>query len=92
MIVNLVRHVGDNIVLERIDGNLLFEGGAAQEGVLATFQLDDRELTGRVINVVEEPDEETVVEIELIDQAAQDAEGEITRANLPPDDDTGTRI
>lgn len=58
MIVNLVRHVGDNIVLERIDGNLLFEGGAAQEGVLATFQLDDRELTGRVINVVEEPEKD----------------------------------
>jgi hypothetical protein len=92
MIVNLARRVGDSVVLERIDGDLLFEGGAAQEGVLATFQLDDRELTGRVINVADRPDEETVVEIELVDQVTQDAEGEITRANLPPGDDTGTKI
>jgi len=92
MIVNLARRVGDSVVLERIDGDLLFEGGAAQEGVLATFQLDDRELTGRVINVADRPDEETVVEIELIDQVTQDAGGEITRANLPPGDDTGTKI
>ena len=92
MIVNLARRVGDSVVLERIDGDLLFEGGAAQEGVLATFQLDDREFTGRVINVADRPDEETVVEIELIDQVTQDAGGEITRANLPPGDDTGTKI
>jgi hypothetical protein len=92
MIVNLARRVGDSVILEHIDGDLLFEGGAAQEGVLVTFQLDDREFSGRVIKVVDEPDEETVVKIELIDQAAQDAGGEITRANLPPDDDTGTKI
>jgi hypothetical protein len=92
MIVNLARRVGDSVVLERIDGDLLFEGGAAQEGVLATFQLEDRELTGRVINVANGPDEETVIEIELIDQVTQDAEGEITRANLPPGDDTDTKI
>jgi hypothetical protein len=92
MIVNLTRRVEDSVVLDRIHGDLLFEGGAAEKGVLATFQLDNRELTGRVINVTDEPDQETVVEIELIDQVAQDAEGEITRANLPPGGDIGTKI
>jgi len=90
MIINLARRVGDSVTLEHIDRDLLFEGGAAQEGVLVTFQLDDQEVTGRIINVADEPGEETVVKIELIDQAAQDAGGEITKANLPPGDDTDT--
>jgi hypothetical protein len=90
MIVNLARRVGDSMVLEHIDGDLLFEGGAAQEGVVVTFRLDDREVAGRVTNVAEHPKEETVVKIDLIDQAAQDAGGEITKANLPPGDDTDT--
>jgi hypothetical protein len=71
MIVKLARRAGDSAVLEQIGGDLLFEGGAVQEGVLVTFQLDDREFTGRVINVADQPDKETVVKIELIDQAAQ---------------------
>jgi hypothetical protein len=83
MIINLARRVGDSVTLEHIDSDLLFEGGAAQEGVLVTFKLDE---------VADEPGEETVVKIELIDQAAQDAGGEITRANLPPDDETDTKI
>jgi hypothetical protein len=92
MIVNVVRP-GDSRVLEQVDGGLLFEGGAAEEGVLATFQLDGREATGRVVRVLPaDPAADSVVEIELIDREHHDRESEITLANLPPDDETDTKI
>ncbi|HVH79963.1 MAG TPA: hypothetical protein VM782_11265 [Stellaceae bacterium] len=88
MIVNVVRRTDGSPVLERIDGDLQFMGGAAQEGVLATFDLDGREVTGRVVRVLDPEDgaadAESVIEIELIDEADQDLESEVTRANLPP--------
>jgi hypothetical protein len=87
MIVNLTRRVGDCMVVERIEGDTLFEGGAAQLGVLATFTLDGHEVTGRIINVVEDPEAELIVEVELIDEAEMDAEAEFTRENLPPEND-----
>ena len=93
MIVNVVRRAGDSAVLERIDGDLLFEGGAAEEGVLATFQLDGREVTGRVIRVLPADaavDAESSIEIELIDEEGHDIDSEITLANLPPDKDEFT--
>ncbi|HZK89572.1 MAG TPA: hypothetical protein VFC56_05435 [Stellaceae bacterium] len=101
MIVNLARRDGDNVVLERIEGNFLFEGGEAQEGVLVTFEHAGSEVTGRVINVAPAsfvegpdpgPDAGPVVEIELVDDCMQDRGGEIARANLPPGDDTDTNI
>jgi hypothetical protein len=92
MIVNVVRP-GDNRVLEQVDGGLLFEGGAAEEGVLATFRLDGREATGRVLRVQPaDPVTDSVVEIELIDKEHHDLESEITLANLPPVDDSDTDI
>jgi hypothetical protein len=88
MIVNLARHDGDSIVLERIDGDLFFEGGDAQVGVLATFDLDGEQVTGRIVKVSpEDLFDEACVDIELVDMAALDAEAEITLANLPPDND-----
>jgi hypothetical protein len=92
MIFDLARRIGDCVVLERIEGDLLFEGGAAQVGVLATFEHDGSPITGRVVSVVEHPDSEASVEIELIDQRSQDVNGEVARENLPPDDDTHTKI
>jgi hypothetical protein len=92
MIVNVVRP-GDSRVLEQVDGGLLFEGGAAEEGVLATFQLDGHEATGRVLRVLPaDPAVDAVVEIELIDKEHHDLESEITLANLPPVDDIDTEI
>jgi len=96
MIVNVVRRTGGSTVLERVDSNLQFAGGAAQEGVLATFELDGREVTGRVVRVLDPEDDavdaESVVELELIDEAGHDLESEITRANLPPLSDAETKI
>jgi hypothetical protein len=97
MIVNVVRRTGDSVVLERVDGDLLFEGGAAEEGVLATFQLDGREATGRVVRVLPAEsgaaaDADSVVELELIDEAGHDLESEVTLANLPPGSDTDTTV
>jgi hypothetical protein len=97
MIVNLARRVGDSVVLERIEGDLLFEGGDAQEGVLVTFEHEGREVTGRVINVAPSPSDADsaagpVIEVELIDASTLDIGGEIARANLPPGDDTDTNI
>ena len=93
MIVNLVQRDGDGIVLERIDGDLFFEGGDAQLGVLATFRLDGELYTGRIVRV--SPTtlfDEASVDIELIDEAAHDAESQITLASLPPDNDNGPRL
>jgi hypothetical protein len=92
MIVNLARRDGDNVLLERIDGEMVFVGGAAQEGVLVTFEHDGREVTGRIIKVADDPEAEPGVEIELIDEEVHDLESEITLANLPPGNDTDTKI
>jgi hypothetical protein len=96
MIVNVMRRTGDSVVLERVDSDLFFEGGAAEEGVLATFQLDGRQVTGRIVRVLDgaggAADAEAVVDLELIDEAGHDLETEVTRANLPPANDTKTKI
>jgi hypothetical protein len=96
MIVNVMRCTGDSVVLERVDSDLFFEGGAAEEGVLATFRFDGREVTGRIVRVFDsadgDADAESSVDIELIDEADHDLETEVTRANLPPPNDTGTKI
>jgi hypothetical protein len=97
MIVNLARRDGDSIVSERIDGDLFFEGGGAQVGVLVTFGLHGEQVTGRIIKVSplsldDAPDEGPVIDLELIDEAAHDVESEITLANLPPENDSGSKI
>jgi len=97
MIVNMARRDGGSVVMERVDGDFLFEGGAAQEGVLVTFELDGRQVTGRIVSVSpDSPDDGVgagpVVEIELIDEEAHDVESEMTLANLPQDHDTDTKI
>ena len=89
MIVNVMRRSGEGVVLERVDGDFFFEGGAAEAGVLATFELDGRDVTGRVVRILDAgaggtADEGSVVEIELIDETGQEVEADITRANLPP--------
>jgi hypothetical protein len=93
MIVNLVQRDGDGVVLERLDGNLFFEGGDAQIGALATFSLNGELYTGRVVHVapatlLDEPS----VDIELIDVAAHDAESQITLASLPPGNDNDPKF
>jgi hypothetical protein len=97
MIVNLARRDGDTLTLERIDGDLFFEGGDAQIGVLATFMHGGEQVTGRIVNVVRPlsgapGDGEPVVDIELVDVAVLDAEAQITLANLPPDNDPKLKI
>ena len=87
MIVNLMRRMGDSVVVEQIDSPVIFEGGQPQEGVLTTFALDGREVTGRIVKV--EPhdlDGEPVIEVELVDTAALDVQSEITLSRLPPKD------
>lgn len=94
MIVNLARRDGDTVVMERIDGDLVFEGGQVQEGVLVRFPLDGGEVTGRIIKVSSSGDSaaETVVAIELIDEQIQDTGAQVALENLPPGDDTGSEI
>jgi hypothetical protein len=94
MIVNLLRREDDNIVLERIEGDMLFEGGAAAVGVVVTFQLDGRETVGRIVRIspTDDSEAEPIIEIEEIDPGTQDFGGEVARANLPPGDDTSTKI
>lgn len=89
MIVNVMRRNGDSVVLERVDSEFFFEGGAAEAGVLATFELDGQDVTGRVVRVLDggAADAGSVVEVELIDETQHDAESEFTRANLPPRND-----
>lgn len=93
MIINLVRHVGDGVVLERTDVPVTFDGGQAQEGVVVTFPLDGREVHGRIVKVLpHDPDGEPSIEVELIDQDRLDDASEIILANLPPKDDFSTDI
>jgi hypothetical protein len=76
MIVNLARSVGDGMTLERVEGDVMFEGGEPHEGVLATFSIDGREVTGRIIGIshsVPDVSAELTVTVELIDQMHEDS-------------------
>jgi hypothetical protein len=96
MIINLVRRDGDATVVEQIDAPVDFEGSGAQLGVLVTFPLDGRDVTGRIIRVdaaaLGASDDEPAIDIELVDRAVLDAESEIALAHLPPKDDFTTDI
>jgi hypothetical protein len=94
MIVNLTRRVGDRLVVEQqIDSPVMFEGGQPQKDVLVTFALDGHEVTGRIVKVgPHDPDGEPIIEVELIDTEALDAESEITLSQLPPKDDFTTEL
>jgi hypothetical protein len=94
MIVNLVRRTGNTMIREPLDDGVIFEGGEAQEGVLVTFKRDDREVTGRVIKLSngQDPDSGPLIEIEEIDQEAQDAASERVLAKLPARSDFDTNI
>jgi hypothetical protein len=93
MLIDLARRAGNALVIERIDATVDFEGGAAEEGVLANFQLDGREVTGRIIQIFESGDgADRVVEIELIDEVMHDMDSGETLAHLPPGNETDTTI
>ena len=93
MLIDLARKAGNALVIERMEATVDFEGGAVEEGVLATFQAEGREMTGRVIRAYDSAaGAEQVVEVELIDETGHDIESELTLSRLPPGDDTGTKI
>jgi hypothetical protein len=93
MLIDLARRAGNALVIDRIEATVDFEGGAAEEGVLANFQLDGREVTGRIIRIFESGDDaDRVVEIELIDVVVHDMDTEETLAHLPPGNETDTTI
>jgi hypothetical protein len=93
MIVKIMRRDGDNLVAERAAAPVMFQGGAAQEGVLITFPLEDREVTARIVKVwPDDADGEPVIEVELIDQERLDVESRSTLADLPPKDEFTTDI
>jgi hypothetical protein len=91
MIVNLVHRDGDTVVAERIDGPVVFDGGQPAEGVLVEFPLGGGQATARILKVLpQDAEDEPVIEVELIDREALDAESGATLANLPPEDDFTT--
>jgi hypothetical protein len=93
MLIDLARRAGNALVIDRIEATVDFEGGAAEEGVLATFQLDGRAATGRIIRVFESSEHaDPVVEIELIDAAAHDRGSTMTLENLPPGANSRVKI
>jgi hypothetical protein len=94
MIVNLVWRTGDTMIREPLEEGVIFEGGEAQEGVLVTFKRDGREVTGRVIKLSDgqDPVSGPLIEIEEIDQEAQDAASERVLAKLPARNDFDTNI
>ena len=75
------------MILERVEGNVMFEGGEPHEGVLATFKHQGREVSGRIIKVShftpDDADSERIVTIEQIDQAAADIGAEEALRSLP---------
>ena len=87
MVVNLARPSGDGVILECVEGNVMFEGGEPHEGVLATFKHQGREVSGRIIKVAhftpDDADPELTVTIEQIDQAAEDIGAEEALRSLP---------
>ena len=88
MIVNLARPSGDGAILERVEGDVMFEGGEPHDGVLATFTLDGREITGRIISVSrsipDAGDSELIVTVEQIDPEMEDIGAEEALNSLPP--------
>ena len=92
MLVNLIHRDGGSRVIERIDEPVEFEGSGAQEGVLVTFPLEGRDVTGRIIEVVAASFAEPAIEVELVDRDALDAEAVVTLANLPRKDDFSTEL
>jgi len=88
MIVNLARPSGDGTTLQRIEADVLFEGGEPHEGVLATFAVKGREITGRITEVSHlVPDDvgsELMVTIEPVDLLREDAEALDTLNSLAP--------
>jgi len=93
MLIDLARRAGNALVIDRIEAVVDFEGGAAEEGVLANFQLDGREVTGRIIRIFESGDgADRVVEIELIDEVVHDRDSGETLAHLPPGNETDPTI
>jgi len=88
MIVHLARHEGGTVVVERIDTPVVFDGGQPVEGVFAEFSLGGRQATARIIKVLpHDPGGEPIIEVELVDRAALDAESANTLAHLPPRED-----
>ena len=96
MLVNLARQDGDALVIEQVDEPVDFEGSGAQEGVLVTFPLEGRDVTGRIIKVIEpsadDPSAEPVIEVELVDRETLDSESKVTLANLPPKTEFSTEL
>lgn len=88
MIVNLARRAGDGLVLERIEGDVMFEGGEPNEGVLATFSVSGHEVMGRITKVSHSvPDDvasELIVTVEPIDREAEDIGSEEALQSLTP--------
>lgn len=88
MIVNLARSSGDGTTLERVEGDVMFEGGEPHEGVLATFSIDGREVTGRIIGVSHSvPDDvssELTVTVEPVDLMQEDSEAVEALDSLAP--------
>ena len=96
MLVNVARRDGDALLMEQIDEPVDFEGSGVQEGVLVSFPLEGREVTGRIIKVLEpsagDPTAEPVIEVELIDRDVLDAESQVTLARLPPKTEFSTEL
>jgi hypothetical protein len=88
MIVNLARPTGNGVTLEPVDGNVMFEGGEPHEGVLATFALNGRDVTGRIVKVSHsipnDVDSELIVTVEQIDREIEDIGAEEALESLPP--------
>jgi hypothetical protein len=93
MIVNMMHRDGGTVASERIDGPVVFDGGQPVEGVLVEFPFDGRQVTARILKVLpHEADDEPVLDVEVIDRAALDAEAAVTLANLPPKDEFTTEL
>jgi hypothetical protein len=92
MIVNFARPTGNGLILEPLEVEVVFEGGEPHEGVLATFTLDGREVSGRIIKVSHSTanavDSELIVTVEQIDQEAEDIGSEEALRSLPPRNDS----
>ena len=88
MIVNLARPSGDGTTLERVEGDVMFEGGEPHEGVLATSTFDGREVSGRIIKVLHsipgDVDSELILTVEPIDWEREDVGAEEALRSLPP--------
>src|SRR4051812_9937520 len=76
MIVNLALPTAGGVTLERIEGDVMFEGGEPHEGVGATFTRRGREIMGRIVKVAHSiPDDvgsELIVTVEQIDWEMED--------------------